>query len=224
MKIGAILQARMSSKRLPGKVLYNVAGKPMLQYLLEGIDHCKGLDKIVVATSVEDSDSAIEDYCKGFGVSCVRGSLENVARRFMEVLNKFNFEAFVRVNGDSPLLDYRLVDMAVSMFRAGSYDLVSNVLKRTFPKGQSVGVVRTKTFLATYPLIRTAKDREHVTSYFYRHVNDFSIRNFESGKMYGDIQLSVDTPEDMLQIEELVDRMEKPHWEYTFEDLIGLLR
>jgi spore coat polysaccharide biosynthesis protein SpsF len=224
MKIGAIIQARMSSQRLPGKVLQHVCGKPMLQYLLEGIDHCKGLDATVVATSVADSDTPIRNYCKEIGVACVRGSLDNVAGRFVEVLKKFDFEAFVRLNGDSPLLDYRLVDRAVDMFTAGSYDLVSNVLKRTFPKGQSVEVVRTKTFLATYPLIRTVKDREHVTSYFYSRVNDFSICNFESGKGYGHIQLSVDTSEDMLQIVELVDRMEKPHWKYTFEDLIALLR
>ncbi|MCF8131451.1 MAG: NTP transferase domain-containing protein [Deltaproteobacteria bacterium] len=224
MKIGAIIQARMSSKRFPGKVLHKVAGKPMLQYLLEGMEHCKNLDTIVVATSVADSDSAIEDHCKEFGVSCVRGSLDNVAARFVEVLDKFEFEAFVRLNGDSPLLDYRIVTLAVDTFRAGSYDLVTNVLKRTFPKGQSVEVIRTETFLNTYPLIHSSHDREHVTSYFYNHQSDFSIFNFELEKSQGHVQLSVDTLNDMRKFDIIADSLRKPHWEYTFEEVLGLLR
>jgi len=224
MKAGAIIQARMSSKRFPGKVLYKVEGKPMLQYLLEGLRRSKHLGDIVVATSTADSDTPIEDYCNSVGAYCVRGSLENVAGRFVEVLKKFRFQTFVRLNGDSPVLDYHIVDKAVSIFSAGRYDLVTNVAERSFPKGQSVEVIRTRTFLDTYPEISADHDREHVTAYFYTHQKDFSVCNFVSGKEYGDIQLSVDTREDMIKFKEIITSMSKPHWEYSYEEILSLLQ
>ena len=100
MKIGTIVQARMSSQRFPNKVLYEVAGKPLLQYLLERLEHCNCLDAIVVATSVDDSDTPIAEYCQQHSMACYRGPLANVAGRFNQVLDIYQFDGFVRVNGD----------------------------------------------------------------------------------------------------------------------------
>ena len=135
MKIGAIIQARMSSERLPGKVLQQIAGKPMLQYLLERLEHCEVLDGLVVATSVDESDTPITSFCQRYGVSCYRGDLNNVAGRFNDVLDSYGFDAFVRINGDSPLLDQRLVDKAVELFKQHEADLATNALVRSYPKG-----------------------------------------------------------------------------------------
>jgi len=223
LKIGAIIQARMTSNRLIGKVLRNLCGKPMLQYLLESTVHCEGIENLIVATSTESTDDPIYQFCKTYGVSCKRGSLEDVAGRFAEIIQDLNLDTFVRISGDSPLLDYRLISRAVENFKKGNYDISTNVLKRTFPKGQSVEVIRALTFLNAYPLMSSVYEREHVTAYFYARRNDFSIYNFESGNDYGRIQLSVDSQEDMHQIAQLVARMKKPHWEYTFEDLVALL-
>lgn len=224
MKIGAIVQARMSSFRFPGKVLYEVGGKPMLQYLLESLDHCTTLEKIIVATSTEDSDNPVAAFCEKAGVPYFRGPLDNVAKRFVETLRVHPLTAFVRLNADSPILDHRLVDRAVDIFFSGRYDLVTNTLKRTFPKGQSVEVVNSIVFKVNYPLMNRQSEREHVTSYFYTHPDRFIIYNFESGKDYSDMQLSVDTSEDMRRFAAIVAKLEKPCWEYTFEDFLTLLK
>jgi len=224
MKIGAIVQARMTSERLPNKVLHEVAGKPLLQYLLERLEHCNCLDAIVVATSVEDSDTPIAEYCRQHGVACYRGSLTNVAGRFKEILDVYQFDGFVRVNGDSPLLDQRLIEKGVGIFLNGDFDLVTNVLPPTYPKGQSVEVLRTSIYQRTYPRMQEAEDLEHVTKFFYKHPKDFKIYNFALTENLSDIRLCVDTWQDMDNYATIVSNMHKPHWEYTLEDIIQIYR
>lgn len=218
--IGAIIQARMSSFRFPGKVLYDVNGKPLLKYLIESLFQCSGIDRVVVATSIELSDNPIVEFCQSVGVECYQGPLEDVAGRFAKLLDKYKFDAFLRVSGDSPLLDYRLVSKAVSYFKNGEFDMVTNTLKRTFPKGQSIEIVNRDVFKATYPLMKTRNEKEHVTTYFYLHSERFNIYNFESGEDLGNVQLSVDTTKDMRKFKAIVTSMERPHWQYTFKDIL----
>src|SRR5947207_1002273 len=116
MRIGAIIQARMTSSRLPGKVLQSMHGRPMLQYLLDRLARAQGVSDIVVATSIDRSDDPIERFCSAAGVACVRGPLLDVAARFHEVLETWPLDAFVRVSADSPLLDQRIVDAAVRLY------------------------------------------------------------------------------------------------------------
>jgi len=223
MTIGAIIQARMSSNRFPGKILYKVNGKPLLQYLLESLGHCSNLDQLIVVTSARPSDDAVAEFCREHGIDCHRGALDDVAGRLVDSIAANNMDAFVRLSGDSPLLDYRLVDRAVGIFKSGDFDIVTNVLKRTFPKGQSVEVIKSTILTKAYPFMRRAGEREHVTPYFYSRRKYFAIRNFESGKDYGAIQLSVDTREDMTRFEAILSALEKPHWEYSFETFINQL-
>ena len=138
----------MSSKRFLGKVLHNVEGKPMLAYVLERLQRCRPLDGIVVATSTDDSDTPVADFCHECGVDCYRGPLQDVAGRFKEVLDEYRFDGFVRVCGDSPLIDQRLIDKGIRIFRRSGFDIVTNVSPKTFPKGQSVEVLSTDTFKA----------------------------------------------------------------------------
>jgi len=224
MKIGAIVQARMSSQRLPNKVLHEVAGKPVLQYLLERLTYCDHLDEIIVATSVEDSDQPIADFCHRNNVKYYRGPLSDVAGRFDKVLDKYKFDAFVRVNGDSPLLDQRLIEQGISLFLDGDYDLVTNIMPRTFPKGQSVEVLRTKTFKRTYRRMREKEDLEHVTRYYYQHIEEFHIKNFTLKENLNYIGLSVDTPEDLDNFVMILSNMKKPHWEYSLDDILMIYR
>lgn len=222
MKLGIIIQARMSSERFPGKALYRLMGKPMLQYLVEKLEHCTLCDSIVVATSCESSDKPIRRFCEECGISCFEGSLEDVAGRFRAAAACYGFEAFVRVSGDSPLLDPVIVDRAIEVFLAGSFDLVTNVQERSFPKGQSVEVIRKSSFDAAYAGMLNHGDLEHVTRHFYSHPNFYAIHNIHSGKAYGGIQLSVDTPDDMTLVERILAQMRRPHWEYGIEDVLWL--
>jgi spore coat polysaccharide biosynthesis protein SpsF (cytidylyltransferase family) len=222
MKIGAIVQVRMDSKRFPGKILFKVRGKPLLQYLIERLNCCRNLDNIIIATSKEDSDTPLSEYCKHNSIFFYRGSLSDVAGRFKQVLDEYKFDAFVRVNGDSPLIDQRLIEKGLNIFLDSKYDLVTNILKRTYPKGQSVEILRADTFRNAYKKMKNIEDLEHVTKYFYKNQNNFEIFNFESGKELGKIQLSVDTPEDMDMFSKIIDKMDKPHWEYTLENILRI--
>lgn len=222
MQVGVVVQARMSSTRFPGKVLHEVNGKPLLGYLVESLRRCTQDVALVLATSDQSSDDPIGQFCAENNIRCIRGPLEDVAWRFKMVVDELSLDAFVRICGDSPLLDYRLVDEAVQMLRQKGGDLVTNVLKRTYPKGQSVEVVNADSFVAAYSKMGSPEEREHVTKFFYTHPDEYDIRSFESDGAFGDESVVVDTVEDMKRFEKLVENMDKPHWGYGWKDLISL--
>lgn len=222
MKMGVIVQSRMGSERLPGKALVRIAGKPLLQYVLERLERCTMLDAVVVATSTASEDDAIVQFCQGWGAKCCRGPLNDVAGRFLGVLEQNDWEAFVRIAGDSPLLDQRLVDRGVKLFCGGNFDLVTNVWPRSYPCGQSVEVVATKILKQTHERMKKPNDREHVTRFFYQHEREFKISNFKSARNYVGWRLVVDTADDLKKVEALVQRMTKPHWMYTVDELVKL--
>ena len=219
MRIKAIVQARMSSKRLPGKVLADLNGRPLLSYLFEGLKMCSGLDGYLLATSLERDDDPVAAFCREEGVPCFRGPLNDVAGRFAAAAKDCGCDAFVRVNGDSPFLDHRLIEWAVEIFRGAQFDLVTNVHPRTFPKGQSVEVVRTESFLRAYGGMNDPAHLEHVTKYFYDRAPEFDINNFTSSQKFGGLQLSVDTEEDFSCSLHMLRRMTRPHWCYTYAEL-----
>ena len=219
----AIVQARMSSDRLPGKVLHPVRGKPLMQYLLESLSRCGRIDRVIVATSELPDDDAIADLCRRLGVDCTRGPLHDVAERYARVVRSLGLEGFLRVCADSPLLDHRLADQAVALFGEARCDLVSNVLRRTFPKGQSVEVVRSETFLAALPEF-SEQDREHVTRHFYGHPERYAIRGFTCPRDLGGMRLCVDTREDLTRFEVIAGQLKNDHWTYDYTDFVELAR
>ncbi|MFC1589927.1 cytidylyltransferase domain-containing protein [Candidatus Omnitrophota bacterium] len=224
MTIGAIVQARMSSTRAPGKVLHPIAGKPLLAYLLENLRHCRSLDAIVVATSIDRSDDAIYRFCKGFGVECCRGSLDNVAERFRDAVEHYKFDTFVRVCGDSPLLDHRLIDKGIQIFKEGKYDIVTNSLECKHPTGQAVEIFNSETFKNNYPFIRSEEEKEHVTIYFYKNHMKFKIFNLPTEEDYTNVRLSVDYPRDLNIVSSIIESMKKPHWEYDLAETVRLYK
>lgn len=222
MRTIIILQARMSSSRRPGKVLEVIQGKPMLQYLCESLDRCRRSHGFVVATSDDQSDDVIDQFCSDRGIRCIRGPLEDVTQRFAEAVRQTRADAFVRICGDSPLLDYRLVDHAIDQFAGSGCHLVSNTLKRTYPKGQSVEVVDASVFLSAMDRMTTHDEREHVTAHFYLNPGDYVLGGFEYDRDCSHMQLSVDTAEDMAAIREFIARLNRPHWAYSVDELIDL--
>ncbi len=224
MRIGAIIQARMSSRRLPGKVLADVHGQPLLQYLLERLERCGELEVIVVATSTDPGDDPIQMLCDERDVACFRGSLENVAERFREAAKRHGLDAFARLCADSPLLDPALVDQAVASYRSGGLDLVTNVIGRSFPPGQSVEVISVQVFAEAVPQMSRADHREHVTSYFYDHDKDFRIKAIRCEHDCGDANFAVDTPADLERVTCLISAMDRPQWTFGLEELVRLYR
>lgn len=222
MLVGAIIQARMSSQRYPGKVLHEIAGKNLLQFLLERLEHCQKLDSIIIATSVNESDDAIEKYATQNGVLCFRGELNNVASRFMGALDKYGFERFVRINADSPLLDPALIQLAINKFNEEDVEIVTNTLERSFPRGQSVEVINTETFRRGYKKMKHEDEFEHITQFFYKNKHDFKIHNFKADKNYSDIHLGIDTKDDMNTFSAIINKMEKPHWNYGVSEILDI--
>ncbi|RPH73261.1 hypothetical protein EHM76_05545 [bacterium] len=189
-----IIQARMSSERFPNKMLYPVFGKPLLGYLLERVSNIKDLNLIVVATSANSEDDQISNFCESQGVACYRGPLDDVSKRFLEVIENYQIDNFVRINGDSPLIDPEVIARGIKIFLTGDYDIVTNVFPRTFPKGQSVEMLSARVFAEGFYFMKSTDDHEHVTKFFYRNCDDYKICNFRLDKNMNTVQLTIDYP------------------------------
>jgi spore coat polysaccharide biosynthesis protein SpsF len=198
----AILQARMSSTRLPGKVLKSILGRPMLAWQIDRIRRSKTIDRLVVATSQEPSDDPIESFCDTNEVACYRGALHDVLARFHGAATAFGpAEHVIRLTGDCPLIDWTIIDAAVELqLRAGS-DLAGNGIERTYPDGLDVEVV---SFSALDRAHREATDlgaREHVTQYIYSHPETFRLAHLTQTPDLGALRWTVDTPADFEMVE-----------------------
>ena len=210
--IGIVVQARMSSARLPGKVSMPLAGKAVLARLVDRLRRVSaGREKkplpIVVATSLAAEDDTVEALARSLAVRCYRGALHDVAARLSQAAREAGFTAFVRVSADSPLLDPALIDRAHALYQEGGYDVVSNVFPRSFPKGMSVELVSLEAMERVLEASGDALDREHVTRYIYSRPERFRIRSFAAPRPRPDLQLSIDTREDFARIEACVGRL-----------------
>jgi spore coat polysaccharide biosynthesis protein SpsF len=221
VSISAIVQARASSARLPGKVLLEVGGKPMIGYVVERLMHARSVDEVIVATSDDPSDDPVADLCADLHVSCHRGSLDDVAGRMLHAAEAAGHDAFVRVSGDSPLLDQALVDQCVGLLD-GDCDVATNIQPRTFPHGQSVEAIRVDAFRRAYDSMRDAGDLEHVTPFLYRHPSEFRLASFTRAPDISDVQLSVDTRSDLDLFTAIVGAMERPHWTYDLDAILAI--
>ena len=191
----------MSSARLPGKMLKMLGNMTLIDRVYSNLKKTEGVSKIIVATSEDDTDLPLVNHCYKNKINCYRGSLKDVASRYLQIAQAEHEAAFVRISGDSPIIDSELVGQLIREYKEGCFDLVTNVHERTYPKGQSVEVFSTKMFTESYPLFNTPDHFEHVSSYYYENTDAFNIKNIRSGGYYNDINLSIDTPEDYKRLE-----------------------
>lgn len=212
----------MNSLRLPGKMLKTISGQPLLWYLLESLSRSQQCSNLIVGTSHEMTDYPLVRYCEKISQAVFTGSLKNVAKRFLRIIDELDIEAFVRICGDSPLIDYRVVDQAIDLYMTGGYDLVTNIMPRSFPKGESVEVIRASAFRAACSEMASEEEREHVTLYFYNNVDKFSIKNFSADQDYSDYNFCVDTKEDLERISRMIGKVGKPHTECSWKEWVKL--
>ena len=173
-----IIQARSNSKRFKDKVLHLIYGVPLIQHVINRIKKSKEISKIIVSSSYKKSDDKLISYLKKKKIKFFRGNLENVALRLYDTANMNKAKYFVRVSGDSPMIDPKLIDKAVNISkRQKEYDIVTNVFPRTFSKGQSVEVIKTSILKKNLKKFSNA-DKEHVTKFFYKNSKKFNIKNF----------------------------------------------
>lgn len=225
MKTCAIIEARMTSSRLPGKILLPVLGKPLLELLVERLKRAKTLDYIIIATTSNACDDPVERLANSLGVGCFRGSEEDVLSRVLSAAKYHSCDIIVEITGDCPLIDPEIVDTLVTIYQQNSYDYVSNVLKLTFPNGMDTQVFSTATLAKVEELTDDPVDHEHVSLYIYEHPEIFSLFNYESGlpEKYWNLRLTVDTQEDFELIKRIYETIYPKKPEFILSDIIRLL-
>lgn len=219
----AILQARMSSARLPGKVLKPLLGEPMLARQIERLKRCKLIGRIIVATSSSADDDAIERLCSKIGVDCFRGSLDDVLDRFYRAANLYHPAHVVRLTGDCPLADPELIDAVIRFYRKGRFDYVSNALEPTFPDGLDVEVFRGECLAEAWAEARLPSEREHVTPFIYNNPKRFRIGSFTNEIDYSRLRWTVDEPEDFQVVERIYAALYPANPEFSSGEIMKLI-
>lgn len=212
----------MSSTRLPGKVMREVLGKPLLGYLLERVKRVRNADEVVVATTVEPEDQQIAEYCQSLGVRVFRGSKEDVLDRYLKAAIASAADVVVRVTGDCPLIDPLVIEQVIGQFLEGGSDYVGNTLKLTFPRGMDTEVFSLRTLEKAAEAACEEREREHVTYFIYKHPELFKLKNVPYSKNVSQLRLTVDTADDFQLIKTVFEMLyqEKPH--FSLEDLLTL--
>ena len=228
MKIAATIQARMGSTRLPGKVLKTIIGKPMLALLVERIRQSILIDEIIIATTKGPQDDAIEDLARKIGVSCYRGSENDVILRIVETLKAYDVDINVEFMADNPIPDPFLVDSVIGFYLKNSdkYDYVTNALKTTYPPGAEVFVYPSKILYDAEKKVTDPALREHVGIHIYQHPERYRIFNLEAPPWfyYPDIHLEVDTQEDFDVIKAIYEHFYKDNPGFSLLQVIDFLK
>lgn len=219
----AILQARISSSRLPGKVLKPILGKPMLLRQIERVGRAKKIDHLVVATSLDKSDDEIEKNCKTTNIDCFRGSLDDVLDRFYQAAKKYNPEHIVRLTGDCPLADPEVIDGIIKMHIEGGYDYTSNGIIRTLPDGLDVEIFTYKALKESWHESFLPSHREHVTGFINSKPDRYSLGSYTKNTDLSHLRWTVDEELDFVLVEKIYNELYPENPNFTTSDILELL-
>jgi spore coat polysaccharide biosynthesis protein SpsF len=193
-----VVQARMGSTRLPGKVLQDLHGRPLLERQVERLRRARSTDAIVIATTTEPRDDALVELAASIGVAVFRGDEHDVLARYAGAAAAHAAEVVVRVTADCPLIDPDVLDRCVRRLQGDDgLDYVSNTLRRTYPRGLDVEVLRRATLDAADREATDPADREHVTRFVWRQPERFRLANVADDVDHSDLRWTVDTPADL---------------------------
>lgn len=225
MKVNCIIQARMSSERLPGKVMRILSGKPMIEHLLTSLTYSKKIDQIIVATTTNPSDDVIVNYLQKNNWKFFRGDENDVLLRYVDTLKQFPADYVVRITADNPLIDPTIVDSVIEQAISTQSDYSSNHLIKTYPLGYVVEVVSAKTLFKIEKLTHNPEDHEHVTWYIYQNRDKFNTSNFLASAelTYPHWRLTVDTKEDFQLIEKIFSILYKKNNFIKYSDVVDTL-
>lgn len=226
MKVVIIDQARMSSTRLPGKVLKTVNGKSLLEYQIERLKRVKSADEVVIATTTNPADRSIVELCERLNVPCVCGPEEDVLARYDEAARFCQADLVVRITSDCPLIDPQVVDRVIKFFldHNDHYDYVSNCLEESFPRGMDTEVFPVSILNEAFQEAITPADREHVTPFIYTHPQRYRLGNVSYTRDESHNRLTVDTPEDFELIAKIIESLYPVNPHFSLEDILSLIR
>lgn len=233
MRMGIIVLARLGSSRLPGKVLMDLAGKPVLQRVIERLRPVEA-DEILVATTRRDRDLPLVEFCEGLGVTCYRGSEDNVLERCIGAARENGYQAIVRLGADNPLLDSRVINQMLAVFREHEQmgrplDYVSNSLERTFPLGLDADIMTVESLLAIEKALegmsqeKRLSNQSNVVPYLHQNLHLFKTHGFKRESSRAAYRLTLDTPEDYELISRIYQALEPVKPGFHLEDILTLL-
>lgn len=225
MKVLAIIQARMGSTRLPGKVMMKLEGKPILEHIIEFLRFSKLINQIVVATTELPEDDKIEELCKSIKVDCYRGSSDDVLKRYYEAAKHFKGDLIIRITADDPLLDPTLVDEIVRVCVETKCDYASNILHRTHALGYLVEGLTFSTLEKLHKNQTDLSTREHVTQHILDNPNLYNVREITASSNLARPcwRLTVDHIEDLELMSEIFSRLYVPNSYISYQSVVKLL-
>lgn len=215
MSIVAIIQARMSSSRLPGKVLMDLGGETALARTVHRLQRSRAITKIVVATTSAPADTPIVEECDRLQVSHFRGSENDLLDRYYQAAHANAASAVVRITSDCPLIDPELVDETIRIFKGEGADYASNIFPRTYPRGLDTEVFTSAALHRAWREALEPHQREHVTPYFYEHPKVFRLKSLSGNADHSRYRWTLDTPEDLELLRAIYSRFDNRddfHW------------
>ncbi len=225
-KVIATIQARMTSTRLPGKALLQLAGVPVLQHMIERHKRSSFIDEVVVATTTNPEDDPIVELCKALRCKYFGGSENDVLGRILATASPYDADIIVQGMADSPLVDWRIVDGVIEMLSEGSYDFVSNELEESFPVGFDVRACTYAALKDSDYVTQNPTYREHATYYLFTHPERYRQGNFyaHGDMVWPTLRLTLDTPEDYRLISIVYDELYPKNKDFSAEDVVRFLR
>jgi len=209
MKPVAIIQVRMGSTRLPGKVLKKLNGISVLECLCDQLNYSRLLNDKIIATTSNSEDDVIVNFCESKGIKCFRGSVNDVLDRYHKCAKKFSINTIIRITSDCPLMDPQVVDDVIDFYLKNSYDYVNNFYKRTYPNGNDVEIFSLKVLEKVWEKATKPSEREHVTPYIYNNPDEFSLGWIENKENLSEFHWTVDRKEDLIFVQKIFKKISK---------------
>jgi spore coat polysaccharide biosynthesis protein SpsF len=229
-KIVAILQARNGSQRLPGKVMMDILGKPMLWHIIKRLKKSKLTDEVVVATTTSKKDDLIVELAQSMHIGVFRGSEQDVLDRYYKTAVEYKADIIVRVTADCPLIDPRIIDKVIEYFLEGQYDYVTNTfiegdrIKLTFPDGLDTEVFSFKALEKAWKEAKTPLEREHATSYIWKNPTKFKLGAYQNNEDLSTMRWTVDYELDLEFVRQIYEKLGAKGEIFYMEDIVELLR
>ena len=221
LRIDCIIQARMGSERLPGKVLLDLPnGKKVIEFLIEQLE-TSNLQQKIIAIPDDNTDDILFNFLNNLKISCYRGSKFDVLDRYYNCAKKFSFKHIMRITGDNPLIDPKIVNDAIEKYSNSKCDYVTNSIDRTFPNGTEVEIFSFDALEVAWKNAKKKSEREHVTPYFYNNPNKFKIYHFKQNEDQSKFRYTIDRKEDLSLVVEILSKIKKRPIEKN--DIINLL-
>ena len=223
--IAAIFQARMGATRLPGKVLIDIAGKPLLEHVLDRVRLSRLIDRIIIATTAAEEDQVILALAQSWGIASYAGSETDVLDRFYQAAKTYGAKTIVRITPDDPFKDPEVIDKVVSYYvkNKDNLDYVSNTLKPTYPEGLDVEVFSFNALEKAWREAKKPSEREHVTPYIWNHSEIFRLANVENDEDLSHLRWTLDTEADLQFTREIYARLYHGQV-FLMAEILALLR